>query len=58
MMKKRRILKFIASQETWGIRYKYLLFFALFTILEKTNLREVRKNEIQGAVSDDAYPLM
>jgi hypothetical protein len=58
MQNNKKILKFITSQTTWRIRFKYLLFYIFSSLLKKTKIREVQKNDNQGAVSDDAYPLM
>jgi len=58
MLRNTNIIKFIKFQETWKIRFKYVIYFIIFIFLQKTKYKEVGKTEIQGAVSDDAYPLM
>jgi len=58
MSRDSNFIKFLRSQETWKIRTKYLAYFIIFSVLQRTKYKEVRKAEIQGAVSDDAYPLM
>jgi hypothetical protein len=58
MFRNSDFIKFIGAQETWLIRFKYLAYFVILSTFKRVKYREVRKSEIQGAVSDDAYPLM